>query len=80
MSEHFTHKMADRDLLFAVRNNFYLGAYNTVIQEGSDLETLSDAEKIDRDVYVYRSYVALGSYEVRSSGSVIVSRHQSEHT
>ncbi|MEW5307331.1 MAG: hypothetical protein WDW36_009736 [Sanguina aurantia] len=56
--------MAERDLLFAVRNNFYLGAYNTVIQEASDLETLSDAEKIDRDVYVYRSYVALGSYEL----------------
>lgn len=69
--------MTGRDLLFAVRNNFYLGAYNTVIQEASDLETLSDAEKIDRDVYVYRSYVALGSYEVRSSQALPVQEQDS---
>ena len=52
------------DLLFAVRNNFYLGAFNNVLNEASDLESLSEAEQIERDCYVYRSYIAQGSYEV----------------
>ncbi len=52
------------DGLFAVRNSFFLGAYQTAINEAADLETLGPAEQIDRDVYVYRSYIALGSHEV----------------
>jgi hypothetical protein len=56
--------MADRDILFAVRNNFYIGAYNNAINEASDMEGLSEAEQTERDVYVYRSYIALGSHDV----------------
>jgi coatomer protein complex subunit epsilon len=56
--------MAEPDLLFAVRNYFYLGAYQAAIAEASDLEGLSEGEKIERDCYVYRSYIELGSYEV----------------
>eukprot|EP00197_Chlamydomonas_leiostraca_P002157 CAMPEP_0202858162 /NCGR_PEP_ID=MMETSP1391-20130828/812_1 /ASSEMBLY_ACC=CAM_ASM_000867 /TAXON_ID=1034604 /ORGANISM="Chlamydomonas leiostraca, Strain SAG 11-49" /LENGTH=288 /DNA_ID=CAMNT_0049537049 /DNA_START=25 /DNA_END=891 /DNA_ORIENTATION=- len=55
------------DPLFSVRNAFYLGAYNTVINEASDMETLSDADAIERDCFVYRSYIALGSYELAIS-------------
>ena len=51
--------------LFNVQNNFLLGNYNACIQEATDLEEVSDQLKIDRDCYVYRSYIALGSYEVR---------------
>ena len=58
--------MADRDILFAVRNSFYLGAYNNAINEASDLEGLTDAEQTEKDALVYRSYIALGSYDVRS--------------
>ena len=54
----------DRDILFAVRNNFYIGAYNNAINEASDMEGLSEAEQTERDVYVYRSYIALGSHDV----------------
>jgi coatomer protein complex subunit epsilon len=50
------------DPLFAVRNNFYLGAYQTAISEASQLTGLSEAEKIERDVFVYRSYIELGTY------------------
>jgi coatomer protein complex subunit epsilon len=57
--------MADRDILFAVKNHFYLGAYNLAINEASDLEGLTEAEQIEKDTYVYRSYIALGSYDVR---------------
>ncbi|GIL79962.1 hypothetical protein Vretifemale_9201, partial [Volvox reticuliferus] len=51
------------DLLFNVRNSFYLGAYNTVINEAADLD-LSEADAIERDCFVYRSYIALGSYDL----------------
>lgn len=56
--------MAEPDLLFTVRNNFYLGAFQSAIAEASDLEGLSDAERIERDCFVYRSYIELGSFEV----------------
>lgn len=57
--------MSAPDLLFAVRNNFYLGAFQHAISEASDLESLEDGEKLERDIFVYRSYIELGSYEVR---------------
>jgi coatomer protein complex subunit epsilon len=53
------------DPLFSVRNNFYLGAFNTVLNEAADLENVSEVEAIERDTFIYRSYIALGSYEVR---------------
>lgn len=52
------------DLLFNIRNGFYLGAFNNVINDAADLD-VSDAEAIERDCFVYRSYIALGSYDVR---------------
>lgn len=52
------------DILFAVKNNFYIGAYNNAINEASDLEGLSEQEATERDVLVYRSYIALGSHDV----------------
>jgi coatomer protein complex subunit epsilon len=52
------------DTLFPVRNSFYLGAYQAAIAEAADLDTLSEREKIERDVFVYRSYIELGSYEL----------------
>lgn len=56
--------MSDRDILFGVKNNFYIGAYNNAINEASDLEGLSDAEQTEKDVFVYRSYIAIGSHDV----------------
>ncbi|KAK9834048.1 hypothetical protein WJX81_005668 [Elliptochloris bilobata] len=56
--------MAEPDLLFTVRNSFYLGAYQSAIAEASDLEGLSELERVERDCYVYRSYIELGSYEL----------------
>jgi hypothetical protein len=53
--------------MFPVRNSFYLGAYQAAIAEAADLDTLSDKEKIERDVFVYRAYIELGSYEVNGS-------------
>ena len=63
--------MSEPDLLFAVRNYFYLGAYQAAIAEASDLEGLTEAQKVERDCYVYRSYIELGSYEVRVGHSMM---------
>lgn len=63
--------MSEPDLLFAVRNNFYLGAYQHAISEASDLEGLAEQEKVERDLFVYRSYIELGSHEVNIDASSI---------
>ena len=61
--------MSGPDLLFTLRNNFYLGAYQAAIAEAADLERLSEADSTERDCFVYRSYIELGSYEVSGSST-----------
>ncbi|GAB2220333.1 hypothetical protein Drorol1_Dr00007978 [Drosera rotundifolia] len=51
------------DLLFNHRNNFYLGAYQAAINN-SDVPNLSSDDSIERDSFVYRSYIALGSHQL----------------
>ncbi|KAK9265927.1 hypothetical protein L1049_021444 [Liquidambar formosana] len=55
--------MAAPDLLFNLRNNFYLGAYQAAINNG-DVPNLSQDDSIERDCLVYRSYIALGSFQL----------------
>ncbi|KAK9267864.1 hypothetical protein L1049_010301 [Liquidambar formosana] len=55
--------MAAPDLLFNLRNNFYLGAYQAAINN-SDVPNLSQDDSIERDCLVYRSYIALGSFQL----------------
>ncbi|KAK3030870.1 hypothetical protein RJ639_037327 [Escallonia herrerae] len=55
--------MATPDLLFGLRNNFFLGAYQAAINN-SDIPNLSEEESVERDSLVYRSYIALGSYQL----------------
>eukprot|EP00246_Nothoceros_aenigmaticus_P002371 TRINITY_DN13225_c0_g1_i1.p1 TRINITY_DN13225_c0_g1~~TRINITY_DN13225_c0_g1_i1.p1 ORF type:complete len:290 (+),score=48.76 TRINITY_DN13225_c0_g1_i1:159-1028(+) len=55
--------MSGPDALFLLRNNFYLGAYQAAIND-SNVAGLSEAEALERDVFVYRSYVALGTYQL----------------
>ena len=52
--------------LFSVCNAFHLGAYQVAINEASELNDteLSATERVEKDCYAYRSYVALGSYKV----------------
>lgn len=56
------------DPLFALRNSFYLGAFQTCISECSNATGLSESQKIERDVFLYRSYIELGTYDVRGAG------------
>eukprot|EP00252_Welwitschia_mirabilis_P012565 TRINITY_DN276_c0_g1_i1.p1 TRINITY_DN276_c0_g1~~TRINITY_DN276_c0_g1_i1.p1 ORF type:complete len:290 (-),score=33.50 TRINITY_DN276_c0_g1_i1:164-1033(-) len=55
--------MSGPDALFTLRNNFYLGAYQAAINE-SDVRGLSEEESIERDCLVYRSYIALRSFQL----------------
>jgi coatomer protein complex subunit epsilon len=50
--------------LFQVYNSFHLGAYQVAINEASDLLDLSPSESVEKDCYVYRSYIALGSHQL----------------
>ncbi|KAG8499102.1 hypothetical protein CXB51_005538 [Gossypium anomalum] len=51
------------DHLFHLRNNFYLGSFQAAINN-SDLPNLSPDDAVERDCLVYRSYIALGSYQL----------------
>jgi len=52
--------------LFEVKNYFLLGNYQAAINEGSSLpsDSLQDADRVERDVYVYRSYIAQRKYQI----------------
>ncbi|KAI5066389.1 hypothetical protein GOP47_0019013 [Adiantum capillus-veneris] len=56
--------MSGPDALFPIRNAFYLGAYQASINESASVDALSEAEVLERDCVVYRSYIALGSYQL----------------
>jgi coatomer protein complex subunit epsilon len=47
------------DLLFEVRNNYYLGAYQQCVNEAQNAKLKDENDKILRDVFLYRSYIAL---------------------
>lgn len=54
------------DDLFSIKNEFYLGNYMGAINEAQsgDLELSTPNDERDRDVIIYRSYIALGQYDV----------------
>jgi len=56
----------DVDLLYALRNNYHLGAYQAAIAEANDLQhdDLGEAENVERDIFLYRAYIELGQAEV----------------
>ncbi|KAE9554134.1 hypothetical protein FO519_002671 [Halicephalobus sp. NKZ332] len=56
--------MAEVDLLFDVRNNYYLGAYQQCINEAQNAKVKTDADKTARDSFLYRSYISLGKTSI----------------
>ncbi|AQL01972.1 Putative DUF947 domain containing family protein [Zea mays] len=57
--------MASPDLLFNLWNLFYLGAYQATIN--IDVPGLDAAAAAERDAIVFRSYIALGSYQLEKN-------------
>jgi len=60
MSEH----QSDTDELFEVKSQFYIGNYQTAINEAQKLKVHSPELKVARDYFVYRSYIALKKFSV----------------
>lgn len=56
--------MSEPDDLFTLRNHFWLGSYQLAIAEGSGLGRLPESLRVERDEFIYRSYLALGQYSI----------------
>lgn len=56
--------MGDTDPLFELRNLFLIGNYQAAINEGLTLDHLPETYKVERDVIIYRSYIAKGDYNI----------------
>jgi len=51
--------------LFELKNYFILGNYQAAINEGSSLNAaLEESDRVERDVYIYRSYIGQGKYRL----------------
>ena len=56
--------MSEPDDLYTLRNHYWLGSYQLAIAEGSGLGRLPEALRVERDEFIYRSYLALGQYSI----------------
>lgn len=56
--------MGDTDILFDVRNHYLLGNYQGCINEANNVNARAEKDKVERDTYVYRSYIALGNFQI----------------
>lgn len=48
------------DKLFSIKNYFFLGSYQSCIGEALKFSTKSEDEKLVKDIFLYRSYIAQG--------------------
>jgi coatomer protein complex subunit epsilon len=51
------------DTLFELKNYFLLGNFQAAINEGNNIKPRNERERTEKDVYVYRSYIAQGDYK-----------------
>eukprot|EP00602_Paraphysomonas_sp_CaronLab_P006060 CAMPEP_0185018718 /NCGR_PEP_ID=MMETSP1103-20130426/1390_1 /TAXON_ID=36769 /ORGANISM="Paraphysomonas bandaiensis, Strain Caron Lab Isolate" /LENGTH=300 /DNA_ID=CAMNT_0027548655 /DNA_START=60 /DNA_END=962 /DNA_ORIENTATION=- len=56
--------MTEPDELYTMRNLFWLGNYQLAINESNSLHRLAKHLNPIRDEFVYRSYLALGQYDI----------------
>lgn len=54
--------MSEPDELFVLRNMFYLGNYQGAIKEVSQIKVSDESKKVERDCFLYRSYIAQQKY------------------
>lgn len=56
--------MSEPDELYTLRNLFWLGNFQLAINEGGGLNRLPQHLVVERDEFIYRSYLALGQFHV----------------
>ncbi|XP_014282848.1 coatomer subunit epsilon [Halyomorpha halys] len=52
------------DILFDVKNSYYIGNYQQAITEAQKLKPPSSEIQLERDIYLYRSYISQRKYRV----------------
>ena len=52
------------DILFDMRNNYYIGAYQGCINEAQNLKTRTESEILLTDIFLYRAYIALNKFSI----------------
>ncbi|CAD5229195.1 unnamed protein product [Bursaphelenchus okinawaensis] len=52
------------DSLYAARNYYYIGAYQQCAKEAQNANVKTDKERLEKDAFLFRSYVALGKSSV----------------
>lgn len=52
------------DELFDVRNSYFTGNFQTCINEAQKLKLMDNSLSVEKDVFMYRSYIALKKYRV----------------
>ncbi|CAH1769063.1 1186_t:CDS:2 [Entrophospora sp. SA101] len=52
------------DELYSIRNLFYTGSFQQVINEANSRAVVSEASKLERKVYLYRAYIAQGKSNI----------------
>lgn len=50
------------DELFVLKNMFYLGNYQAATKEATQVKTSDESKKIERDCFLYRSYIAQNKF------------------